>query len=289
MVELGSRDLPAVASWGEVRTFLDERSADWLRQERLRTAPRRTPQPPVALDQPDVDGPPTPAELDRSGDPMVSVVLPVWNRGSQLRRALDSVQAQTLGSWGSLVVDDGSTDDTQHVLEGFRAFEPRVTVVHQPRTGVSAARNRGIATARGSWVAFLDSDNTWEPDFLLRMTRDMRRSGSHASFAALELHDGQAVSYRAFQGDRAHLLVANHIDRGVHYGGVRSREDARARLAEREARRRSGAESGVNAEKKSVSKKTTALVSRSRLRTRRVYGPSWSGHCRAAVTLLAPR
>ena len=93
----------------------------------------------------------------------ISVVIPTYNRADLLVEALQSVLAQTRPADEIIVVDDGSTD---HTLRRLAPFLSDITLVHQPRRGVSAARNRGIRMARGKWIAFLDSDDLWLPDKL---------------------------------------------------------------------------------------------------------------------------
>jgi GT2 family glycosyltransferase len=98
--------------------------------------------------------------------PLVSVVVPSHNRARLLRRTLRSILAQHLRDLEVVVVDDGSTDETAAVAA---ATDPRVMVLRNQRPGgVSAARNRGIAAARGAWVAFCDDDDLWSPEKLAR-------------------------------------------------------------------------------------------------------------------------
>jgi glycosyltransferase involved in cell wall biosynthesis len=92
--------------------------------------------------------------------PAVTAVLPTYNRGWVLAEAVDSVLAQDYPALELIVVDDGSTDDTPRLLAG---YGERIRVIRQERGGVSAARNRGIAAARGDYIAFLDSDDLWRP------------------------------------------------------------------------------------------------------------------------------
>jgi glycosyltransferase involved in cell wall biosynthesis len=92
--------------------------------------------------------------------PRVSVVVPTYNRAWCLAEALDSVLAQDVAGVELIVVDDGSTDDTPQLLAG---YGERIRVLRQENRGVSAARNAGIAAARGGLVAFLDSDDLWLP------------------------------------------------------------------------------------------------------------------------------
>jgi len=101
-----------------------------------------------------------------SRQPSVSVIIPTYNRAALVRRAAASALAQTYGDFEVLVVDDGSTDAT---LEALGPFLSRIKFLRAPENrGVSAARNLGIAAARGEWLAFLDSDDLWLPDKLAR-------------------------------------------------------------------------------------------------------------------------
>ena len=90
--------------------------------------------------------------------PLVSVVMPTYNRGDSIQRSVDSIRAQWHEDWELLVVDDGSTDRTVEAMDG---VDPRVRVIRQANAGAYVARNTGLAQARGDLVAFLDSDDTW--------------------------------------------------------------------------------------------------------------------------------
>ena len=96
----------------------------------------------------------------KSKNPLVSVILPTYNRGWILTEAIDSVLAQDYKDYELIVVDDGSTDNTREILD---AYGQDIIVLRQANKGVSAARNRGIAEAGGQLVAFLDSDDLWLP------------------------------------------------------------------------------------------------------------------------------
>src|SRR5687767_6466592 len=90
--------------------------------------------------------------------PLVSVILPVYNRAGWVARAVESVFSQTYRHVELLVIDDGSTDNTREVLEN---FGPRLTILKQSHAGAEAARNLGLKEARGEFVAFIDSDDVW--------------------------------------------------------------------------------------------------------------------------------
>jgi len=95
--------------------------------------------------------------------PVVSVIIPAYNAGPYLAEALDSVLHQTYPSREIIAVDDGSTDDTPRCLASYR---PWVTVIRQENAGPGAARNAGLRTASGRYIAFLDHDDLWLPEKL---------------------------------------------------------------------------------------------------------------------------
>jgi glycosyltransferase involved in cell wall biosynthesis len=97
--------------------------------------------------------------------PLVSVIIPTYNRAALVAEAVASVMAQTFRDFEIVVVDDGGADGTPEVVAAW----PEVRLLrHAGRRGVAAARNRGVAAARGEWLAFLDSDDLWLPDKLAR-------------------------------------------------------------------------------------------------------------------------
>ncbi|HEX9018010.1 MAG TPA: glycosyltransferase [Anaerolineaceae bacterium] len=96
--------------------------------------------------------------------PLISVIIPAYNQAAYLREAVDSVLAQTCGDFELVVVDDGSTDETPQVLDGYH--DPRVRVVRQPNAGLSAARNTGIRESSAPLVTLLDSDDFFFPEKL---------------------------------------------------------------------------------------------------------------------------
>jgi glycosyltransferase involved in cell wall biosynthesis len=105
-------------------------------------------------------------------EPAVSVIIPTYNRGWSLAQAVDSVLAQDFSEFELVVIDDGSDDDTSHLLERYGAA---IRVLRQSNQGVSAARNAGIAAAQAGLIAFLDSDDFWLPGKLGRQVEFFNR------------------------------------------------------------------------------------------------------------------
>jgi glycosyltransferase involved in cell wall biosynthesis len=101
-----------------------------------------------------------------SAEPLVSTIIPTFNRSQLVRHAVRSALAQSYTRQEVLVVDDGSTDDTRAALD--REFSGRIRYFHKPNGGVSSARNLGLAEARGDLLCFLDSDDAWHVDKIAR-------------------------------------------------------------------------------------------------------------------------
>lgn len=113
--------------------------------------------------------------------PAFSVVIPLYNKARTIARCLTSVARQSWREFEAIVVDDGSTDGGGRIARQFP--DPRFRVLEQPNRGEGAARNRGIAEARGDWIALLDADDEWDPPFLEAM-RELAQRYPAAGLAA---------------------------------------------------------------------------------------------------------
>lgn len=98
--------------------------------------------------------------------PLISIIVPVYNAEQYLRQCLDSLIKQTYGNLQIICVNDGSTDGSATILQQFAERDARITVLHQENKGQGAARNAGMAVACGKWIAGLDADDFLEPDAL---------------------------------------------------------------------------------------------------------------------------
>lgn len=211
-------------TWAEFRSAAIQRAAELQANRALRSELFIGPDRPAFAD---LDRRPDPDRSRAASDtPTVSIVMPAWNRGYLIRRAVSSVLDQTLADWELIVVDDGSDDDTLLVLEGLTRHEPRIRVVAAAHGGVCRARNLGLAAARGRYVAFLDTDNVWTPEFLAETVRFADANDLPWAFAAMQVEGTLGRRYRAFEGDRAHLLIGNYIDLNV----LLARRDAMERV-----------------------------------------------------------
>jgi glycosyltransferase involved in cell wall biosynthesis len=127
---------------------------------------------------------------------MLSVVIPLYNKGPHIADTLNKVLAQTVAPLEVIVVDDGSTDHGPSVVKGYAA--QGVRLIQQANQGVSAARNAGVAHARSSYVAFLDADDEWLPEHMEQLTRLIQRYPDAALFSTAHQirRDGHLIQPR---------------------------------------------------------------------------------------------
>jgi glycosyltransferase involved in cell wall biosynthesis len=135
--------------------------------------------------------------------PLVSVIVPAYNAAGHIAEALESVRAQTVTDWEVVVCDDGSSDGTAAIANG---FDERVRVIRSPANrGLASARNLAIGASRGRLLALLDSDDVWLPSYLERQLQLLQRS-SEPEMVGI-------VSCNAFLRDGAGRLPGTYADR----------------------------------------------------------------------------
>lgn len=98
--------------------------------------------------------------------PFFTVIICTYQRAHVIERALTSLRQQVEEDWEAIIVDDGSTDGTDHIVQRYGERDPRFRYVCKEHEGTAKARNRGVSEARGLFVTFLDSDDEYEPDHL---------------------------------------------------------------------------------------------------------------------------
>ena len=120
--------------------------------------------------------------------PRVSVIIPMFNAVRTVEQAIESVRAQTFRDFEIVVVDDGSTDGGIEIVR--RRHDGAIKILEQKNRGPSAARNLGIANSSGEYLAFLDADDWWKPQFLTRMVAALDRDPPCAmAYCDLQLVD----------------------------------------------------------------------------------------------------
>lgn len=124
---------------------------------------------------------------------MISVVIPVFNQARFIQRAVESVRAQNIPDVEILIVDDGSTDDTQEILRGF-IEDKAIRCFRQENRGPSAARNLAIRESRGEWIAFLDGDDYWLPGKLEAQLRALEESSHEFAYCGVIVRDDNDVT-----------------------------------------------------------------------------------------------
>jgi len=162
--------------------------------------------------------------------PLISVVIPTFNRAQQVQTALKSVLAQTYREFEVIVVDDGSTDGTGNAVQTLIGAQEnngnQARYIFQPNQGQSVARNRGAGEARGEWVAFLDSDDVWFPEKLERQVEAIEQfeGKSWACITDAKWVDNLGMDTTSFRRGGRHYDGATGLDRDAIRGLAKLRD-----------------------------------------------------------------
>ena len=119
-------------------------------------------------------------------DDLVSIITPSYNTGKYIAETIESVLAQSHSIWEMIIVDDGSTDDTDSVVKRYLSDKRIRYIKNDKNSGAAAARNLALREAKGKWIAFLDSDDVWMPDKLEKQIGFMKKGGHHFSYTYYE-------------------------------------------------------------------------------------------------------
>lgn len=160
--------------------------------------------------------------------PRVSVITPCYNSSAFIAETIGSVQAQTFESWEMLLVDDVSTDDTAKIIEKMASQDPRLKLIRRTTNGGPAvARNAALEQAKGRYIAFLDHDDLWLPEKLVRQLTFMaekhcaisytayRRIGETGARAGRVIHAPAELSYRALLKNTAICNMTSMVDQDM--------------------------------------------------------------------------
>ena len=115
-----------------------------------------------------------------TGDTLISIVVPVYGTEAYLPQCVESLLAQTHSHLELILIDDGSPDHCGTLCDRYGEQDRRILVIHQENQGVSAARNAGVKAAHGQYIAFVDSDDWVEPDYLVELLQAAEQSEADA-------------------------------------------------------------------------------------------------------------
>ncbi len=140
----------------------------------------------------------SPQHIEQDASPLVSVIIPCFNSEVNIAQTIASVSAQTMSDLEIIVVDDCSTDGSTRVVQSLLASESRLRFFQQEfNQGVARARNKALSAARGRYIAYLDSDDLWNPEKLEHQIAFMSENGYGACFTSYETikEDGTHINY----------------------------------------------------------------------------------------------
>lgn len=140
---------------------------------------------------------------------LVSIIMPSYNCGRFVEESVHSVQAQTYENWELIFVDDCSTDETIRIVTRLQENDTRIKLIKNVQnSGAAISRNRALKFARGRWIAFLDSDDLWEPSKLEKQIRFMDERGYDFSYTRYQEMDSEGNLTGVFVSGPAHVTQA---------------------------------------------------------------------------------
>ena len=123
---------------------------------------------------------------------LVSIITPCYNGKKYIAETMNHVIAQSYDNWEMIIVDDGSKDNSAEIVRKYSENDSRIKLIQQPNGGSSSARNNGIRNANGQYIALLDADDLWDPDFLKKQLEFMKEKKAICVFGSYRLIDEQS-------------------------------------------------------------------------------------------------
>jgi len=133
--------------------------------------------------------------MDDIREGLVSIITPAFNAEKYIAETIESVLSQTYNNWEMIIINDGSTDNTNTVVDKY-LNDSRILLLNQKNQGSAAARNNGIRKAGGQYITLLDSDDLWEPDFLAEQIKFLKSKNAilvYASFRMINEHSKEIL------------------------------------------------------------------------------------------------
>lgn len=148
--------------------------------------------------------------------PIITIIVPVYNTEQYLTKCLDSIVSQTFTDFEVLLIDDGSTDGSGEICDRYSQSDSRFIAIHQSNQGVSASRNNGLKQARGSYIAFVDSDDYVHPQMLELLYMAIRQGDYDFSMACYQLVvESESVEYQKIVSPRLRELSSKEATCGL--------------------------------------------------------------------------
>lgn len=150
--------------------------------------------------------------------PVISIVIPTFNRAGMIHHAIDSVKSQNFEDWELIVVDDASTDTTEAVVKNLIKDDHRIKYLKQTiKKGGCASRNEGIRNSRGNYIAFLDDDDRWHPEKLKLQYNEICTNSDagliYCGFQYIDFKNNKVIRkvFPFYKGDVSSILIRNNI------------------------------------------------------------------------------
>lgn len=151
----------------------------------------------------------------------LSIIVPVYNVESYLRRCIDSILRQTMVDFELIIVDDGSEDNSPQICEEYRKIDSRIVVIHKENGGLSSARNAGLEIARGDYIAFVDSDDWISPLMYEKLLDGIELTGSDIAMCGYIYSDGIEEKTEKI-ADINELLIDSQFANAIYTNRLRS-------------------------------------------------------------------
>ena len=140
------------------------------------------------------------------GNELISIIMPSYNCGQYVENTIRSVQAQTYQNWEIIFMDDCSPDDTVRRVSVLREKDPRIKLFqNKSNSGAAVSRNNALREAKGRWIAFLDSDDIWEPEKLEKQVQFMEENGYSFSYTGYQEIDSYSKPTGVFISGPKHV------------------------------------------------------------------------------------
>ena len=152
--------------------------------------------------------------------PEVSVIIPVYNNEKFIRETLESLKNQTFADFEALCIDDGSSDGSAKIIQEYEANDQRFHYIYQKNSGAGPARNNGLSNAKGEYIAFLDGDDLYYPNYLKRMIEALDKTQADVCICERESFDSKSgrtiyrgSKYKKFEEDKVYYTkdLANNF------------------------------------------------------------------------------